>query len=102
MDRPASALITFKKRAMPNAVRRGVAIKYGGRPGEQTSVPCHYCSAPGRIYWRLRFDGTPDCWVAFDHELDHVVPEFHGGESTVEIIVLACRPCNRGKGARVA
>lgn len=32
--------------------------------------------------------------------MDHVVPLIHGGHHTVENIVPACGPCNRGKGTR--
>lgn len=97
----AGSASTYKKRAIPSAVRRGVALKYGGAPGRRVSVPCHYCGTPGLIYWPLRWDGTPECWVVFDHELDHVIPEYHGGTSTVENLVLACRRCSRGKGFKL-
>jgi 5-methylcytosine-specific restriction endonuclease McrA len=39
------------------------------------------------------------CWPMFSLELDHVIPEFHGGPSVAENLVLACQRCNRRKGA---
>ena len=33
-------------------------------------------------------------------ECDHVVPVSRGGETTLENLVTACRPCNRSKGAK--
>ena len=44
---------------------------------------CRYCSKRGE---RL--------------ECDHVLPLSRGGDSTVENLVTACKPCNRRKGAR--
>lgn len=85
----------YRKRAIPCAVRREVAQRYGCSPGERLEVPCHYCGAPGFIRWTMSRS-----WVTFDHELDHVIPEVLGGPSTADNIVLACQPCNRRKGAR--
>jgi len=85
----------FKKKTVPLAVRRDVARRYGASHEQGGGVaPCHYCAAVGRIYWSVRY------WVTFDHEMEHVIPEFLGGATTAENIVLACRPCNRRKGAR--
>lgn len=95
------ARIPFKKAAIPYAVRRGVAVRSGGVPGSTVKAACHYCGATGFIYWPSRQDGSPSGWVHFsDLELDHVVAEFKGGETSVSNIVLACRPCNRSKGHR--
>jgi 5-methylcytosine-specific restriction endonuclease McrA len=91
----------YKKKAIPLAVRRAVALKYGCEPGESATANCHRCGVPGGIYWERRYSGEPSYWVTFDHELDHLVPEARGGLATVENIVLACRPCNRSKGAKV-
>lgn len=98
---PASAE-RYHKKAIPNAVRRAVAIRYGCPPGKTISVPCHYCGARDLIVWHKLFGGRPSSWVSFGHELDHVVPEFHGGPTTAENIVLACRPCNRRKHTKTA
>lgn len=91
-----------KKRAIRESQRRELALKSGGAPGETTVAPCHYCGALGRICWfRLR-DGRPGAWVSFDHEIDHVIPESLGGSGDADNLVLACRTCNRKKGARDA
>lgn len=37
---------------------------------------------------------------AFPHELDHVYPASRGGRSDADNLTVACRPCNRSKGAR--
>ena len=87
----------FIKRAIPAAVRRQVAARAGGKPLQTTDARCHYCGAAGRIHW------ITQSWVCLDRlEFDHVVPEFLGGPSTVENIVLACRGCNRSKGSKLS
>ena len=92
----------YRKAAIPAAVRREVAQRYGCPPGGKCEAACHYCGVPAHIWWPARSDGRPGGWVHFGHELDHVHPEFHGGLATADNIVLACRPCNRRKGARVS
>lgn len=95
--RPRDARGHFKKRAIPAASRRAVALKAGGQPLRTVAAACHYCGAPGRIHW------ITASWVTFeDLELDHVVPEYHGGDGSPANLVLACVPCNRRKGARYA
>lgn len=34
-----------------------------------------------------------------DIELDHVMPASRGGRDTLDNLLVACRPCNRSKGA---
>lgn len=92
----------YRKKAIPQAVRRGVAVKYGCPPGGIVRVPCYHCGAIGRIWWHRLQSGRPSAWVTFEHELDHLHPEFHGGEAVVENVVLACQRCNRRKGASIA
>jgi 5-methylcytosine-specific restriction endonuclease McrA len=84
----------YKKKAIPCAVRREVAARAGAAPFGRYPCACHYCDEPGTIYWPTR------SWVTFSLELDHVLPEFHGGAGTAENIVLACRTCNRSRGHR--
>ena len=91
---------SYRKAVIPQAVRRAVARRYGCPPGGKIQVPCHYCGAPGQISWQMLHSGRPGAWVHFGHELDHRIPEFHGGPTTAENIVLACQPCNRKKGTR--
>lgn len=89
--------MAYKKRAIPLAVRREVARRYGAEPGKSVVVTCHYCPARLHIEWLAEYA----YWPMFLGELDHVVPEFHGGPSTADNLVLACRPCNRSKGYRL-
>jgi hypothetical protein len=89
-----------RKLAIPNASRRAVAEKYGCPPGESIAVNCYYCGAEGEIYWVRLYSGRPSSWVVFpDLELDHFVSEVDNGTSDGGNLVLACRSCNRKKGA---
>lgn len=89
----------FKKRAITAAVRREVALRYGAMPGGRASARCHYCQRAGTITWFQQRRG--EGWPHFAGlELDHVDPEILGGVGSAENLVLACLPCNRGKGAR--
>ena len=91
------------KSAIPAGVRREVAAQHGGAPGETTAAACAYCGAAGLVHWPPLFSGRPGAWVSFPGlELDHIIPESHGGPTTADNLTLACRPCNRKKGARRA
>jgi 5-methylcytosine-specific restriction endonuclease McrA len=85
------------KKAIPNAVRRAVAEKYGViKEGDRAIVKCYYCDNKGEAIMMNNH------WVHFPNlELHHLVPEIHGGESTAENIVLACRSCNRTRGHKI-
>lgn len=61
---------------------------------------CAYCGFVGSVHW---FNGAGRAnshgWVSFQSlEMDHSYPEYLGGKSTAENIVLSCLPCNRSKG----
>lgn len=63
---------------------------------------CRYCGLPVAFYTGSSVRGNGS-WRAFDAEgqpfhFDHVVPFCRGGSSGPENIVLACSPCNLGKG----
>lgn len=92
----------YRKVAIPAATRRAVALAAGHDPaGTHSMASCAYCGAPGGIYWPRTSKGEPGGWVHFtDLELDHVIPEWAGGEPGPENVVLACRPCNRSKKNR--
>lgn len=91
----------YRKKSIPQAVRREVAVRYGCPPGEQIEVRCAYCPTTGVIHWWRHYSGKPSAWVSFTLTLDHVIPEFLGGPSTADNLVLACGTCNRRKGARL-
>lgn len=97
--------MTFKKKPIPLAIKRAVAIRHGAIPGERSSVVhCHYCGKQGEAHWPRNLKGEPGGWVAIrGFDLDHVIPEFHGGSTTdPDNFVLACARCNRSKGHRYA
>lgn len=88
------------KLAIPAEARRAVARKYGCDPGGEISAECYYCDAPGGIWWPKTSKGKPGGWVAFSNlELDYFEAESQGGENSGSNLVLACRSCNRSKGA---
>lgn len=66
--------MAYRKRAIPEATRRAVALREGAVPGEGGPASCYWCDAPGRISWRRLYDGRPGAWVAFPGlELDPVL-----------------------------
>ncbi len=40
----------------------------------------------------------PDALSFYPHEVDHVIPEKHGGATELSNLALACWRCNRHKG----
>lgn len=93
----------MKGRAIPERVRRSLALRAGCTPGERlTGVPCHYChKCVGNITWHRLSSGRVGMWVSINGlDIDHLHPFFLGGESTEENVVLACPNCNRSKGWR--
>ncbi len=63
---------------VPVELRRRVRQRAGGR--------CEYCGIPETITFAL-------------HEVDHIVSEKHGGETTFDNLCLACTVCNKLKGS---
>jgi 5-methylcytosine-specific restriction endonuclease McrA len=105
MARIRSIKPAFKKAAIPAAVRRAVAARYGCSPGETVNVTCAYCDFKSDIHWFVGVTGRSNSlgWPSFGHfEMDHIVSEYRGGTTTAENIVLACRGCNRSKGPKHA
>lgn len=90
----------YRKRAVTNAVRREVCARAGVKLGDvDKPVQCHYCDAIGYVDWLPHYPTRP---IIGGLEFDHVIPEFYGGPTTADNLVLACRPCNRRKGHRLA
>ncbi len=103
VDHPSASLYAnregSRKLAIPNAVRRAVAVKYGCPPGGEVDAECYYCGAPSQIRWWPGRRGQAGYWVTFGRlELDHFEAESAGGTAVPENLVLACQPCNRSKG----
>jgi 5-methylcytosine-specific restriction endonuclease McrA len=66
---------------IPEALRLAVRQRSGSL--------CEYC-------------GIPETGTFFAHQVDHVIAEQHGGETTLENLALACAQCNRFKGPNIA
>ena len=91
----------YKKKAIPGAAKIAVVSAVGARPGTTSSIACAYCGAVGEVWWPLTYTGKVGSHMVMPgFEFDHVIPEFHVGPSTAENLVIACRPCNRSKGAK--
>ena len=65
---------------VPAALKRAVIDRARNR--------CEYCL--------LHLDD-----VEFPHEIDHLVPVIHGGETVIDNLSLACLKCNRRKGTNL-
>ena len=55
---------------------------------ERAQSRCEYCGKPSLSF--------------FPHEVDHVIAEKHGGETTADNLAYACFECNRYKGSDIA
>ncbi|MCC6565278.1 MAG: HNH endonuclease [Chloroflexi bacterium] len=65
---------------IPVALRREIVDRAGGC--------CEYCRLPVSE-------------LMFALEIDHVIPEKHGGPTTADNLSLACLRCNRRKGSDI-
>ncbi len=63
------------------SLRRKVFEKAGGR--------CEYCRLPERFSFAV-------------HQIDHVIPEKHGGETVEDNLALSCILCNKYKCSDLA
>ena len=66
---------------IPEGLRRLVVERAGGR--------CEYCLL-----------GRDDSFMP--HEVDHIIADKHGGETSEENLCLSCHLCNRHKGTDLA
>ena len=53
---------------------------------ERANGCCEYCGVPESVTFAV-------------HEVDHIVAEKHGGETTAENLAFCCILCNRRKGS---
>lgn len=51
---------------------------------------------------RCEYCGVPESHAFARHQVDHVVPEKHGGGTSAENLALSCTLCNRRKGSDLA
>ncbi|WP_437961763.1 HNH endonuclease signature motif containing protein [Sorangium sp. So ce119] len=68
-------------RHIPTALRRLVHERAGGA--------CEYCLYPESLAFTA-------------HEIDHIVAQKHGGETTEANLALSCALCNKYKGSDLA
>lgn len=52
---------------------------------ERANYQCEYCLIPADLSF-------------FPHEIDHIIPEKHDGQTKADNLALACWRCNRHKG----
>jgi 5-methylcytosine-specific restriction endonuclease McrA len=92
-----------RKATIPARVRREVLLAAGAVLGETRAILCHWCGAvAGMAHGFLLRDGRPSLWLSAPGvDLDHVLPESHGGETSTRNLVASCYGCNRSKGARL-
>ena len=76
---PRKTVFHLSRSYVPSELRRRVASLANDR--------CEYCLIP-ILYGFI----TP-------YEMDHIVSEKHGGETTLENLALACKICNSLKGS---
>jgi 5-methylcytosine-specific restriction endonuclease McrA len=81
---------------------------------KRDNLTCQYCGKQGEFIYRF---GKP-CVIenpqnidlsertyyngrdVIPFEIDHIEPIYYGGNNEIDNLVLACRKCNRSKGAR--
>jgi 5-methylcytosine-specific restriction endonuclease McrA len=56
---------------------------------ERAAQCCEYCL-------------VPESHALFSHEIDHIIAEKHGGQTSLENLCLSCAPCNQLKGTDLA
>ena len=69
---------SMSKTYIPAALRRLVE--------ERANLQCEYCHIPAFVAF-------------FPHEIDHVIPEKHGGATNADNLAFTCWRCNRHKGS---
>ena len=93
----------MKRRSVSREKRSVVAFwgyyEYKARGGEGKYAICSYCGKRGRF-----IAGKKAWWVIEEgiapFEVDHIIPVSRGGTNDYENLTLACRWCNRSKGAK--
>jgi 5-methylcytosine-specific restriction endonuclease McrA len=89
----------YKKKNIPYWLKKLVTVRDG--------CTCQICGksglndiGSGLAYEMVKVGDYDRSWLAPRRfEYDHIIPESKGGLTTPENIRLACRKCNRSKGA---
>lgn len=87
-----------KKKPIPYWLKRQITIR--------DKFTCQGCGKIGEEYYNsaIEYKGFSDfdCTMlkAIRFEIDHILPEFLGGETKEDNLQLLCRECNRKKGVK--
>ena len=54
-----------------------------------------------RAHQRCKYCLVPQELAASRHQVDHVIAEKHGGQTTLDNLALSCTVCNRRKGSDI-
>lgn len=87
--------------------------RYGKRLAERDGMTCHWCGTwvedqktLSRPYWRESKHGgytiPGEVWgfvLCHTATVDHIIPKSRGGTNDLDNLVIACYPCNTGRGA---
>ena len=84
-----------RKKAIPSKIKSQVVLRDKGI--------CQICGKIGKIVdlgWEIK--AYQDIGHFYQHcfEIDHIIPESKGGQTTLDNLQLLCRHCNRNKGTR--
>lgn len=90
----------YKKATIPQRLRNAVILRDRGI--------CQNCGFRGKIFswlgkiqnystreWSNRYEK----YIAM--EIGHIIPEFKGGKTILENLILLCRDCNRSLGIKL-
>jgi hypothetical protein len=104
---PPHGLATkYIKKAIPNHERLALAVRYGAAWGKKPSEFTCKCGTRGKItfyskshvfFSEVASNGIPIRAL----EIDHIIPESSGGETTAVNLQLLCQRCNRAKSSAV-
>lgn len=92
--------------------KRSFWKRYGKRLAERDGMTCHWCGTwvedqgtLNRQHWYKTEHGYSMSSEANAHILrhtatvDHITPKSRGGTNDLNNLVIACHPCNTGRGA---
>ena len=98
----------MRKKQIPLRIRSFIALRDNGicqicgKIGQLKSTYFGYMAFEKIPAWSCRGKGSVNGihknYISF--EIDHIKPEFHGGEIIIENLQLVCRNCNRSKGKK--
>lgn len=86
--------------------------RYGKQLAERDGMKCHYCGTwvephndLAARFWKRRGEfltmTSEEGRYVLEHTatVDHLVPKSAGGSNDLDNLVIACHPCNTGRGA---